>query len=285
MNTLTMQRHLHRLGFDPGELDGLDGPKTQAALAHFLEGRNTDDVEAELLDASMNIVDGLDTSYFQATQDWSKLDQPLERNDIFAPFGFQFSIIRASYGASSKDSTFIEKAHASLDAGVTTFAYHFVSPLALPGPQIDTLAEQCRRAGLRSRTVALDLEWTPKDLTGAKLVEWFVANGPKILDNLRAAVAICTSTFGAKPIIYFYPSYWPELGHGALSAEWTACPLWLSAPTKKGGIHKPVAPWPAVSFHQWTDDANVVVPVDGYGGPHILADRFNGTIDELRSLT
>lgn len=286
MNTLTLQRHLHRLGFDPGALDGIDGPKTQAALRSFMaaHGCFDDDPESAIFEASQRIVDGLDTSYFQSTQDWSKLDQPLERNDIFAPFGFQFSIVRASY-FTSNDSTFVDKAHASLDAGVTTFAYHFIKPLDPPGPQIDVLAEQCRRAGLRSKTVALDLEWTPPGMKGAALVEWFVAKATTILDNLRAAVAMCTSTFGKKPIVYFYPAYWQQLGHGALSAEWTSCPLWLSAPTNAGGIHKPVAPWPSCAFHQWTDDANVVVPVDGYGGPHILADRFNGTLDELRDLT
>lgn len=288
MNTLTLQRHLHRLGFDPGACDGVDGPKTRAALGVFLDAgplaRLDEEPDDAILEASTHITDGIDTSYFQATQDWTKLARPLERDDIFAPRGFEFCIARASYGTTN-DTTFIEKAHASLGAGVTTFAYHFVSPLAAPGPQIDTLASQCRKAGLTSATVALDLEWTPSGMTGAALVEWFVASRARILDNLRAMVVLCVDAFGKKPIVYFYPSYWQELGAAALSPEWSACPLWVSAPTHAGGVHKPLAPWSSCALHQWTDDANIVVPVDGYGGPHVLADRFAGTLEELRALT
>lgn len=292
MDTKTLQRHLHRIGFDPGACDGIDGPHTQAALSSFLASKGYTsapsdalDVDAIVLEASMHVVDGIDASGFQGHQDWSKLSQPFERDDIFAPRGFEFGIFKASEGVTN-DSTFADHANACKAAGKVTIAYHFFSPLSHPpGPQIDVLAQQCGRVGLQNTIVALDVEATPFGMQGQALMDWFTANRARILDNLRAAIVCCVGVFGKKPLIYTYPYYWMSLGSSALTPEWGLCPLWLSAPSRGAGVHKPIAPWASCAMHQWTDDANVVVPIDGYGGPHVLADRFAGTLAELRALT
>lgn len=50
MNTLDLQVALFRLGFDPGLIDGTDGPKTQAAVSAFLAGREPVGLESYLGD-------------------------------------------------------------------------------------------------------------------------------------------------------------------------------------------------------------------------------------------
>lgn len=51
MNTLEIQRALYRLGFDPGLVDGVDGPKTQVALSSFLNAGPLARLDAEPEDA------------------------------------------------------------------------------------------------------------------------------------------------------------------------------------------------------------------------------------------
>jgi N-acetyl-anhydromuramyl-L-alanine amidase AmpD len=55
MNPRDQQIALYRLGFDPGGIDGVIGPKTKAAIAAFLAGRDPIGLESYLNDASIKL--------------------------------------------------------------------------------------------------------------------------------------------------------------------------------------------------------------------------------------
>lgn len=204
----------------------------------------------------MTYLEGVDLSRYQppASTNWGMMQ---------ARAGITFAFIQA-------DSAFQQHVdNCRAESSVLPIPYSFVLLTRPIDAQIDALYDMVTRSGL-GPTVALDCEHDPTSVGLKERIAMY-----------EEAANMVEARFGAKPIIYTYPYYntglWPE--------EFSDLPLWISHPSAEPDMSIKLLPktWNGWAFWQYTDDKTVVQYVPGYPG-HALRDRFNGTLDNLKTM-
>ena len=181
---------------------------------------------------------GVDLSEYQGKPDWTAIKR-----------GFDFAVIRASFGTARADYSFTYNRDSARQVGIDHGFYHYAYPeYNSPEAEADFFASIVGSLE-HGEFVALDFEESYTDPVGWSL---------RFLQRAEAH-------FGVKPLIYLNQSL-----HG--SKDWTPVAkanygLWAAA----WGSAPSAAPWPTVAI--WQDSSSAVG-----GGDH---DQFLGTAAEL----
>lgn len=186
--------------------------------------------------------------------------------DQVALGGHAFAFTKATGGAWYVNPSLAYNWRSIKAAGLQRGAYHYAfessgQPLPGPGPEAeaDFFCDQLAPLGLDTGDmVVLDIEEGP----GGNLSGWVLSWCRRVEERLRVRPLIYTGKWFSDP--HGFPTC-PELADYA---------LWLAAYTST--IPQPPAPWPVVSFWQYTADAQV----GGIDGPCDM-NVFNGSLDRL----
>jgi len=148
---------------------------------------------------------GVDVSSYQENVDFSILKEQ----------GIEFAYIKATEGASHKDSSFNEKWKNALDAGVLAGAYHFFSYNVSGAEQaknfINTVGD------LEGRLIpAVDMELSIEEVKNPPEVE-------SVVKGLKAFLAVLEEKYGVKPLIYAQKDYYDKY----LAADFADYPRWV----------------------------------------------------------
>ena len=229
--------------FDPGAIDGEDGPKTQAALSAW---------KRAILPWAL----GLDVSKYQDKQ----LTWP-----ILAANGIVFVFIKASDGL-GKDLSFQKHSDGAKGVGILRGAYHFFRanrPAKDQALLIATLSQ-----GLEL-PVLLDVERDAPGPDGQDGTE------DDILTHEQDVLVCCQEIerlTHKKPILY---SYGPFLTAHKIGLSSYA----LAIADYRSGPPTCPFPWKTYKFHQYAGDNGRTI---GAAGP-IDLDRYRGTPQEMRA--
>lgn len=244
---LRRQRALKSAGFDPGPLDGIDGPRTQAAYAHWK-------------DASGTWARGIDVSSYQPKIDWKEVRRS----------GVSFVMCRAS-ASLSRDRLFVEHYKGAQDeAGLLCGAYHFFAPWASVEEQIDLFCWRLDAVHIGELPPVLDVEVTARAKDESRRV-----STAQLVERTAHALALIEQRTGVRPLVYTYSAFSEE--HKLGEAFGATYELWL-ADWREGPPAVP-AGWRRCVAHQYKGDKGRQVGVEG---PCDL-DYWCGTEAELRS--
>lgn len=194
-------------------------------------------------------VRGIDVSFYQADIDWQAVATR-----------FPFAFVRASQGDAKLDSHFAQNWAGARAAGVIRGAYHFLEAAPDPVAQARHFTDAIARAG----------GLAAGDLPPALDVEPRGHEYPS-LRTVRACLDAIERSLGRTPIIYIQGWFYQSV-LGA-PRELRRYPLWIA------GHYHTYDGW-APSFWQYGFDE----AVPGVAGK-VDADRFEGTLEQLRQLT
>lgn len=245
-DTLRLQRALLAEGFDPGPLDGIPGPRTQAALSAWNQRK-------------LSYPTGIDVSKWQPTVNWFT---------VYAA-GASFAYCKATQGT-FKDPLFTSHWKGIKAAGLLRGAYHWFLPGLSLVAQADAVFAAVGVLGEGDLPVAIDIERDGKGPDG-------VQDTP---DDIRATdlhaeelANLIRERTQKKPLVYSYSYYLDDR-----NIEVAKCPLWI-ADYRSGPPTLPPG-WSTWSFHQYAGDSG---RHPGVSGPCDL-NRFRGTLPELHAL-
>lgn len=250
---LRIQKALKAEGFDPGKLDGIDGPKTQKALSDWE-------------DWTIGLVKGLDVSKYQgrrvsetkheATIDWAAVKAA----------GYLFVFVKATEGKTGKDPLLEAHARGAVEAGLVVGFYHYHHPANDERDEARHFYETCapliksypRRA------------WLPPALD----IETDDAGSPATKAEAALLIAETRRRWGAAPLAYSYGPFFD-----ARDIELGESPLWI-ADYRPGPPTIPPG-WKSYAFHQFG-----IAPVGAVPGLKTPVDvnRFRGSREELEKL-
>lgn len=200
---------------------------------------------------------GIDVSHFQQAVDWTAV----------ARAGIEFCFIKATEGASHVDARFVSNWRAAAEAGLVRGAYHFFHPAISVTAQADLFLRTVPRLEPDDLPPVLDLE-APEEWQGVPVLQ----RAQLALGWLRAV----EDRLHLTPILYLSPAFMTDILHNASALE--QYPVWLAQYTTESAPNVP-KPWTKWTFWQHTRQATL---------PGILSkvdlNRFNGTLDELKSL-
>lgn len=207
---------------------------------------------------------GVDTSKYQGRVNWQAVKDA----------GYSFAFIKASEGVNYADPEFAVSWDTARKANMIVGAYHFARVSKSPTIDEDAKKEAAWFASLIKDTdemlpPILDIEWDKKAdsvIKSAEVVTW--------CDVFTKELA---QILGRTPGVYTGANFW---GYRLQKTKRFAhLPLWqvhytsATAPKKFDG-------WPKWTFWQWS----YTQPLPGSPKTKVDANRFNGTLDELRAL-
>jgi len=252
-DTVRLQTALLATGFDAGPIDGLMGPMTIAASAHFMLEEHADEAVAKrafarLRPAQGSYLDGIDVSAHNGAIDWPQV----------AEAGCSFAWIKMTEGTTHKNRYRQENIDGARRANIPHGGYHFARPdtyqsLKLKDAQkeAENFLSSFKNKSHFSLVPALDLESGLLKNDHNYNIEW-------VLEWCR----IVEKEFGKKPLLYTakwvatsrllgadqdlldalatYPLFWAEYR-----------PETAKEPTKS------LAPWKDWEVWQWTGHGSI----------------------------
>ena len=273
MAIIDVQKRLQSLGFDPGPIDGIMGPKTEAAIIEFQHARDL--VPNGALDsetsAALGITAGappsppspngwlqlLDISAYQGVIDFTKVRSA----------GYAGIAIKATEGLHSRDPRFTANWRNAKAAGLMRYAYHFLHPNLDGGSQADLFLHTLD-GDLGELVAALDWEYDGGVSAHQQIAQanaWF------------AKVDAAYGRYASKPFVYSYSSFLKNLN---LPSTFAARPLWLAGYVPHNRLVIP-SPWTKFDIWQYKGDSKTPsVPgiLDDLAKDY---DQFLGTAEEL----
>jgi lysozyme len=275
MTILELQKELKLVGFDPGPIDGIMGPKTEAAIINFqkAKGLNADGMLGPQTLAALSsgaAVPGpapagnvwtqlLDVSAYQGVIDFAKVKAS----------GYPAVAIKTTDGLLSVDPRFHDNWRDAKEAGVARFAYHYFHPNHDGAAQADFFLRTLD-GDLGEIVAALDWE-TGGGVSAAQQIAqadaWY-AKVDQVYDE---------AGFRAKPFAYSYSSFFAAL---KLPPSYAERPLWLAGYVREDRLVVP-SPWRSYDIWQYAGDA-LSPPVEGIN-PRLKKDydKYYGSIDQL----
>lgn len=219
----------------------------------------------------MNLVHGVDVSYYEPKIDWR----------ILRGEGFRFALIRATSGIGYVDSKFKSHWEGARVEGLLRGAYHYL------------IADQdaAKQADLFISTVGADRGELPPivDLEDKYNEN---ASNTKIIDTCKAILDRIEKAFGRKPMIYSRTQYLNvHVSRSGKAPSWAKdYPLWLaqypyvfSADTMPNkNMPNQTEGWQDWKFWQYSESAIIDGVTNESGGPTACdLDWFRGTEAEL----
>lgn len=190
-----------------------------------------------------------------------------------------FAFVKATEGATFKDSTFSTNWQGIQKAGIMRGAYHFFRPLKSLEEQVNNFLDVVKNVLEPSDLPpALDLEHFPNNVK----LEWEQIELDERIKRVKKWLNKVEKETGRKPIIYTSPSFWQEFMGD--SQAFIDHPLWIANyvnPANDPGTKKPSVPannWGGKGFTFWQHtEAGTVAGVSG----KVDRNRFNGSFDQL----
>ncbi|MFE7962418.1 lysozyme [Streptomyces cellulosae] len=225
--------------------------------AHMGMGVLAHDGQAGLPTSRSTQTEGVDVSSHQGNVAWPTLWNS----------GVRWAYAKATEGTYYTNPYHAQQYNGSYDVGMIRGAYHFATPDTTSGAaQADYFVDRGGAWSADGRTLpgVLDIEWNPygDDCYGksaSSMVSWI----RDFLDRYRART-------GRDAVIYTATSWWKQCtGNYAGFASTT--PLWIARYASTVG--ELPAGWSTYTMWQYTSTGPTV-------GDH---DRFNGTVDRVRS--
>lgn len=198
-------------------------------------------------------VNGIDVSHYQGTIDWLKV----------AAAGVSFAFIKATDGATGRDSMFDVNWNGAKAAGVKRGAYHFFRAAQDAEQQAKWFIERLNEDWGELPAV-LDFE-----VLGSVSAE-------QALQGAKRWMELVGEASGKAPILYTGPSFWRAQVKD--SDAFSEYPLWIAHYTAAAQPTLPTA-WKQCTF--WQHSERGTVP--GVKGPVDL-DRFCGNVMELEAM-
>ncbi|MGE7920613.1 glycoside hydrolase family 25 protein [Viridibacillus sp. NPDC093762] len=204
---------------------------------------------------NLNNIQGLDVSQHQGNINWTSVYES----------GKSFAFIKATEGATHKDTKFDFNYSEAKNAGLYVGAYHFAYPESLDDPilEADHFVDIVTKAGGCEDNISLppvlDLETNQGGLSKDQLSEWATIWMECVMEKI-----------GVKPILYTYLDF----GRNNLNELLGEFPLWYA----RYNVQQPedFAGWREWKFLQFTNSGHV----SGIAG-NVDLNEFDGTIDQL----
>jgi MYXO-CTERM domain-containing protein len=197
-------------------------------------------------------VEGIDVSTYQGNINWTQVTTSNVR----------FAVTRISDGPSYQDSQFNRNWAAIKDVGLLRGAYQFFEPGLDALAQADMVVAKVGKLGPGDLPVQLDME-----VTGGQ-------PSATIVSRMKTWIERVTAGTGKRPIIYSAKYFWND---NIASRDFNTYPLWVA----NYGVTCPDMPDPWSNWTIWQYSDARTVP--GIGGG-VDADKFNGTLDDLKAL-
>jgi lysozyme len=206
---------------------------------------------AAVVCAGPSTVEGIDVSHFQLSVDWNQV----------AASGVAFATAQVSSGLTA-DANFATNYAGIKAAGMIRGAYQFFRPGQDPVAQANLLLANTGSIGSGDLPPVLDIEVTDG------------LNPPAVAAAIQTWVTTVQNATGRTPILYFGAFFWNS---SVQSSAFSSNPLWIAA----WNVGCPTLPnaWSNWAFWQYTGSGSV----PGVSG-QVDRDKFNGTIDALRTL-
>ncbi|WP_309061771.1 lysozyme [Streptomyces sp.] len=202
--------------------------------------------------------EGVDVSSHQGNVAWTALWNS----------GVGWAYVKATEGTYYTNPYHPQQYNGSYDVGMIRGSYHFATPDTASGAaQADYFVDRGGAWSADGRTLpgALDIEWNPYgDACYGKSPGAMVSWIRDFLDRYRART-------GRDAVIYTATSWWKQCT-GNYAGFASANPLWIARYASTVG--ELPAGWGSYTMWQYTSTGPIV-------GDH---NRFNGTLDRLRSL-
>lgn len=180
--------------------------------------------------------------------------------------GVSFIEVKATEGTTYINPHFFDQSGMALKMAIIWGAYHFFRWDADPVEQARHFLAATERAR-GDLPLALDVE-KPGD--GAGFQTYGVHEAQR---RVRLFVDTIRTATGETPILYTYPDAWQQtMGNSDAFGD---CPLWIASYGKPTPTLLPG--WNTWTFWQYTDKQNVP------GAGLVDADRYNGTVDDLKA--
>jgi lysozyme len=198
-------------------------------------------------------VQGIDVSQHQGDINWASVFES----------GKSFVFIKATEGATVKDTKFDFNYTEAKNLGLYVGAYHYAYPESMDDPilEADYFVDTVTNAGGFEGNLppVLDLETIQGDLDKDQLSEWARIWMERVMEKV-----------GIKPILYTYLDF----GRRNLNESLGEYPLWFA----RYGVQQPedCAGWSEWKFLQYTDSGHV----SGIAGKVDL-NEFDGSIEGL----
>jgi len=184
---------------------------------------------------------GIDTSHYSSIS-LQQMQAMVKSKRIY------FNFIKASEGATIKDSAFTRLWDISRKSGLVCGAYHFFRPLSDVGAQVSNFVTQYRlvsRAGVLPPVV--DLEWAMVNNAD----QWQQLPAARRVPLLKTFLSALEAELNVKPMIYTAPAFWKGLIEPEASADdnqfFSQYGLWVVDLKNTGRLP---APWAAATFVQ-----------------------------------
>jgi lysozyme len=203
--------------------------------------------------AKGSTVEGIDVSTYQGTINWAQVTTSNVR----------FAVTRISDGLNYQDVQFNRNWAAIKDAGLIRGAYQFFEPGLDAMAQANMVVSKVGKLGPNDLPVQLDME-----VTGGQ-------SAATIVSRMKIWIERVTAGTGKRPMIYSAKYFWND---NIASREFNSYALWVA----NYGVTCPDMPDPWSNWTIWQYSDNRTVP--GISGG-VDADKFNGTLDELKALT
>ncbi len=184
---------------------------------------------------------GIDTSHYSSIS-LQQMQAMVKDKSLY------FNFIKASEGATIKDSAFTTLWDISRKSGLICGAYHFFRPLSDVGAQVTNFLTQYKKVS-RSGVLppVVDLEWS---MAGGH-EQWAQMPAARRVPVIKMFLAGLEAELKLKPIIYTAPSFWHELIEpqaGTSDNQFFAqYPLWV---VDLKGTGRLPAPWTSAVFIQ-----------------------------------
>ena len=198
-------------------------------------------------------MEGIDVADQDGRVDWTAVKNS----------GKTFAFVKATEGASIKDSAFAHHWQTMKAVGIIRGAYHFFHPhTSDPVQQAKEFLKTLGKLEPGDLPPVLDVEVTDKVNSQAVInaaKQWLAEVEKALLQQTKKPI---------KPIIYTFPSFWTELGNPSDFANY---PLWIA----HYGTRNPTIPgaWQGqYLIHQYEGDISGVTGVSGRAD----LNRFNG---------
>ncbi len=199
---------------------------------------------------------GIDVSFWQGTINW----------DQVRASGQRFAIVRAYYGANTRDSQFDRNWREARRVGLIRGAYQWFKPLQDPALQADRMIAAVGRLGPGDLPVVADVEEPAS--SGVPSQAEYVRRVRVWYDRVRAGT-------GRVPILYSGKYYWQDY---LASTSFASGPLWHPQYTS-ASCPNIANQWQNWVFWQYSSSGRV----SGISG-NVDMNRFNGTMTELNAL-
>jgi GH25 family lysozyme M1 (1,4-beta-N-acetylmuramidase)/LysM repeat protein len=181
--------------------------------------------------------------------------------------GFEFAIVRATYGGGGKDAKFAQYWSAAKNAGMVRLAYHFAYPGRSSGAQ--QAKEFLATVGGLSPGDGLVLDMEDETSYGRTLVPSDVNWAKEFLDT-------CTNLTGVKPLLYINTDLKGRFDWSSIkNADYGLWHANYGSNNGSQGTEPAPAPWGFNAIWQYTSQGTA-------GGAHpIDLNVFNGTREQL----